>query len=393
MNKCYLLLRNNKETGPFLITELLQLSLTANDLVWVQGESAGWRYPLEVDELKEALVNEGSSLNPTVSKNAEPVVASFQKEDKASPKKIFVSLPTAIKNQPAVTTPSFEEKAEALRQKALSFSKDKEDITEVRYTRSLDEIKEEYTGWIHEQKKKRKGFSINQPLAFTVLFAAITASAFFVLQWNPKKEKAVPTLTLAAKKVTPVTKNKAGATVATKEVTPVTNSQRDTPFAHKEIPEKPESGTSQLAEQAVSKEIFVKTVAKPLIITDPSLTIPKTAEQSSVPLLKETVLRKKEADIPIADLMETKSHYIQSKEGIGISVQLHNKSAKSIRVAAIDVIYFNKAKVQTAKETLYFSNVQPGTTLTKNSSYVKAVSASYSIGLVSAESAGLYVMQ
>jgi hypothetical protein len=49
----YLLLRNNKETGPFSYEELVKLGLKQYDLVWVEGKSAAWRYPGEIDELKQ----------------------------------------------------------------------------------------------------------------------------------------------------------------------------------------------------------------------------------------------------------------------------------------------------------------------------------------------------
>ncbi|HVY74843.1 MAG TPA: hypothetical protein VG890_08445 [Puia sp.] len=46
----YLLLRNNKESGPYSIDEIKQLSLKSYDLVWVEGKSAAWRYPGEIPE-------------------------------------------------------------------------------------------------------------------------------------------------------------------------------------------------------------------------------------------------------------------------------------------------------------------------------------------------------
>lgn len=48
----YLLLRNNKETGPHSLDDLRKLGLKPYDLVWVEGKSAAWRYPSEIDELK-----------------------------------------------------------------------------------------------------------------------------------------------------------------------------------------------------------------------------------------------------------------------------------------------------------------------------------------------------
>jgi len=48
----YLLLRDNKQTGPYDLDELRTKGLKAYDLVWIDGKSAAWRYPSEVEELK-----------------------------------------------------------------------------------------------------------------------------------------------------------------------------------------------------------------------------------------------------------------------------------------------------------------------------------------------------
>ncbi len=50
--KCYRLLRSNKETGPFTSEELIEMGLKPYDLIWVDGKSAAWRYPSEINELK-----------------------------------------------------------------------------------------------------------------------------------------------------------------------------------------------------------------------------------------------------------------------------------------------------------------------------------------------------
>jgi hypothetical protein len=49
----YLLLRNNKQSGPLSQEQLLQLGLKPYDLVWVEGKSAAWRYSSELPELKD----------------------------------------------------------------------------------------------------------------------------------------------------------------------------------------------------------------------------------------------------------------------------------------------------------------------------------------------------
>lgn len=50
--KKFLLLRSNKQSGPYSAEELQQMGLKAYDLIWVEGKSAAWRYPGEVEDLK-----------------------------------------------------------------------------------------------------------------------------------------------------------------------------------------------------------------------------------------------------------------------------------------------------------------------------------------------------
>src|ERR1700712_3225627 len=68
----YLLLRNNKESGPYSMDEVKSMSLKTYDLIWVVGKSAAWRYPGEIPELE--------SFAPSV---PEPEVDFFRKRQNA----------------------------------------------------------------------------------------------------------------------------------------------------------------------------------------------------------------------------------------------------------------------------------------------------------------------
>ena len=48
----YRLLRDNKETGPFAEDEMIAKGFKPYDLIWVEGRSAGWRYPSEIPAFK-----------------------------------------------------------------------------------------------------------------------------------------------------------------------------------------------------------------------------------------------------------------------------------------------------------------------------------------------------
>ena len=48
----YLLLRDNKQSGPYSMDEIKAIGFKKYDLVWVEGRSAAWRYPGEIEEFK-----------------------------------------------------------------------------------------------------------------------------------------------------------------------------------------------------------------------------------------------------------------------------------------------------------------------------------------------------
>lgn len=47
----FLLLRDNKQTGPYSAVELKNMGLKPYDLIWQEGKSAAWRYPGEIPDL------------------------------------------------------------------------------------------------------------------------------------------------------------------------------------------------------------------------------------------------------------------------------------------------------------------------------------------------------
>src|ERR1017187_4536995 len=48
----YLLLRDNKQSGPYTLDEITDKGFKKYDLVWIENKSAAWRYPGEIAELK-----------------------------------------------------------------------------------------------------------------------------------------------------------------------------------------------------------------------------------------------------------------------------------------------------------------------------------------------------
>lgn len=96
----FLLLRDNKQTGPYTIEELRKMGLKPYDLIWQEGKSAAWRYPGEIPDLADFAPpvleqpydrfwsNPPSVISSVPVSNSPSVPASAEK-------KIFVAMPEA----------------------------------------------------------------------------------------------------------------------------------------------------------------------------------------------------------------------------------------------------------------------------------------------------------
>jgi hypothetical protein len=134
--KKFLLLRSNKQSGPYSTEELQQMGLKPYDLIWVEGKSAAWRYPGEIEELKsfapaveeqpydrfykkhiEANGKEQSSApipieTPPVSQPAQQQQPVEKPARKKEYKRVFVTLPSGTpQQQQPVQKPAAETKA------------------------------------------------------------------------------------------------------------------------------------------------------------------------------------------------------------------------------------------------------------------------------------------
>jgi len=92
MQKIYVLLRNDRQTGPYSLEEIIQFDLKPYDLIWIEGKSAGWYYPQEI-----------ASLHPYLDFLPQPPKASLQNTTTA--KKVFVSMPAVPKQEEAKAAP------------------------------------------------------------------------------------------------------------------------------------------------------------------------------------------------------------------------------------------------------------------------------------------------
>lgn len=68
----YRVLRDNLESGPFSLDELKKFGLKSSDLIWVDGESASWKFPDEVDGLIAKVEGKTETSSPAIKNNPSP---------------------------------------------------------------------------------------------------------------------------------------------------------------------------------------------------------------------------------------------------------------------------------------------------------------------------------
>lgn len=198
----YLLLRNNKESGPYSLDDLMQMGLKAYDLVWIQGKSAAWRYPSEVEELRPlAPVVEEQPFDRFYKKQAEGVKqgavkqetqATAPEHEKYVPKKsVFVTMPGKKTNtvkpvikEEAYSTPSVVQQTISVKENPAA--------AQIKYSQPLDEIKEMYVKTLHDRKQKiaRKSFllQILKKAAVILLLIAVGVAAGLIIRSNGNKK-------------------------------------------------------------------------------------------------------------------------------------------------------------------------------------------------------------
>ena len=209
----YLLLRNNKESGPHSLDDLMELGLKPYDLVWVQGKSAAWRYPSEIEELKpfapqvEEQPFDRFYKKQTEEHKQEPLVKQeaqiAPEHEKYIPKKsVFVTMPGGQKT--AVVKPAFK-KEEPVKedtykpaptpvQQTISVTENPV-AAQVKYSQPLDEIKEMYVKTLYDRKQKiaRKGFWLQslKKAAVILSLVAVGLIAGFIIKSNGSAKKEI----------------------------------------------------------------------------------------------------------------------------------------------------------------------------------------------------------
>ena len=205
MSRVYLLLRNNQETGPWSLEELVSLELKPHDLVWVEGRSAAWCYPTEIESLKHifpAQRTDSSEAPPGPRSEKVETTRPLTPPQSLESKKVFVSLPKkplppeyirGIQSQEPVREPQAE------RQETSSPVKPLENTARTGYARSLNEMEEDYTNWVYRQKTRKKSKIQAKHILMASLLGAAAISGYFIFGKSSEKlvvdnSQVVPTI-------------------------------------------------------------------------------------------------------------------------------------------------------------------------------------------------------
>ena len=433
MHQVYLLLRNNQQTGPHSLEDLVRLKLKPFDLVWVEGRSAAWQYPDEVAALKPYVPE-----TPVADLPYMPIATAVLDRQEAMPvaaipptpaqtKKIFVSLPQTIAPmaaaQPAIPpTPKPEEIfIPAIPARPAAAPSPTE--PEVKYAKTLHQVEEDYTHWVFRQKTKKKSRIAGKYMATTALVLAVIGGGYYLLS-NPSLTDAhlpasgtaavqpvaaqtvatpapalarpVPPVAMPAPADTkPEQKHKQVKALAAAAPRQKSGTALPAPVAQKPAPQEsrtadpaiqaadpaPDAGTVTPAKKKklrdVIKDIFSKSKRKQEAAAQPEVPVKGSAPAAGDPKPATNRQAARRSDetrtdaavaapqevhtTPLAEQVEISSNAPDSwMMGVtGLKVTLHNRSAATLRNAAVDVLYYDQNNRLLEKKTIYFNNVQP----------------------------------
>jgi len=392
MHQIYRILRDNKEKGPLSLEELTQLSLKPTDLIWVDGQSAGWRFPSEITSLKPYVES-----NPEINVQ-KPIPAGTPHPASQHARSAAVSMPAAP--EPAsndaeeeLTAEKLEKRANDLYQRIQAYSVNTAEQAEgvqTKYARSLDDLKQEYADWLHRSKKKSAfaTFRVNNTLVWVGCLLVLALSAFLILG-SPLSRKEM-TLQQGENYVQNASTGKASPN----KVPDISSSGSSGPGKKIAVPAIQKVQSVDEFIDSINRVMAKNESANSVSYKKPGYGRNKelTASSGSIADSHYTQVPVETAP-PVAParpessgpLVNMNTHYEQEahKKVSSLEVTIQNTSPSLIRTVTVDVFYYKKGEKLFEKQTLYFRNIPPGNSMTiSKPGNKKAVSAKFQLGQI-----------
>jgi hypothetical protein len=397
MQKVYLLLRNNQQTGPHSFEELLHLQLKPNDLVWIEGKSYGWRYPAEVESLKPymPIVDFKVESEQTPPKNTEA-----NKTSTASPKKIFVSMPVTPRENSKENIASIdviEQKEEELRKRAQAYTPQQEEV-KINYSRNINEAEQDYANWMYKTKTKKKSKLPGKTLVIASVVALIVLAGWWMKGQFFDQTSTVTESTAQDKKISEI--QEITTPVDPIENEQITSAEKIKPKVEKTGKEKTPN-TDEVVAQKETTENETVSITDEQVINQPPVTDNKgdnTKTLVQAPVEKKKTLKEKISNLfkkkneagteeetkatentdnerkatrradddattsvtDISDQVEIKTNKIADSWMMGVKnvkLTLYNRSNLTLNIAKAEVLYYSDQNTLLEKKIISFVNI------------------------------------
>lgn len=438
----YRLLRNNKESGPFSFDELVQMGLKPYDLIWVDGKSAGWRYPSEINELKPfAPVIEEQPFDRFYKKPADqpkknPIISTplNKEESKAKPRIKITAVSNKIEpihsnekklvEEPVHDSPHWKEMYAHWENKKLqeetgpkpqqpnqpSVPLEEQVLQDVPDSMEPDPENILLANGPQDSKSKN-----NNALIFLLGLLIISLGTWVAYSWsktashNPEELKietvennSTPPLKpevepIAAKAnesknlIEPEGLNKADEVVI--------NTNNKLPENNTVIPSentavaKPTKTKEAVKDAPEIKQPVATTTDKPVIKQEPAKTGKEVTKQLTEKPDNSTILKEKKTSPKIVDYIKVSSTQPNEGSVAGIKYKIKNVSETPVDLIMLDLMYYDANGKFKKGETVYVRNVAPGQTVNLPApENAEAAKIKYKISMISAESQGLYLI-
>jgi hypothetical protein len=426
----YLLLRDNKQSGPYSLEDLKIKGLKAYDLVWAEGKSAAWRYPSEIGELsafasaveeqpfdrfyKKPAAASGplAATQPAVAVSPEITLTSnpFYSEDQPSTTRkrtIYVTMPGGTAAPVTVRETVREVVRETVRPAtALPVGENafrepaRETVRAVGPDNNGD-----YTGELMPRSKSPRKAAILQPILIGVGILVLLAGGIFIgLSINRDNPGRTITATTASPLPLPV------------KVAPIVSSAVTTP-APQTQPENPATTTqdrdhSTLTSGAVAGKTGKTAAPKQKVIPprDQAALSPTTTTDSSaagIPVIHREAARRTDAadnqeaadkdkgalKVNLASQVSIGANKYEVGTFGGISnlqVTVSNRSAYPLDLVVVEVQYIQANKKTYKTENLYFHGVGPGMAMMQEApKSSRGIKVEYKVTLINSKELGL----